>query len=608
MITQITIEFLKKSSNKLLKNIQIFDYTVNINLEKSLIYEINIKTNNLPSYKIIQIIYIFENDIKKSFLIPIYQNINNYFYSGNEIFNNSVHIIFQNNKTNPISNEECNVMYEDKTFFPKNIFSSIKNRKCINFININIEDLKLGGELIKKEGDFIINIILEEEKRKIIGQYDIKVEEFKNNNFDKKKTIKEIEELFEVLEKDFFSKKDVNDKNIFLSKTALNREQLINYNKIIRNKANSLILDIYRNYFHSYKENLDEDDLKLYELISELLLIGISPKNVPYIYFKQYYYSINQFKKFLSSIPSYIDKINNLKLKLTVAKAINDYFNDSFINGKYSFEFEFLDLNKNSLYFDAKKKCIEFIDNLTEESVVFPYFLFINSGVSTNLLNTDFLAAKTSMISVQDIQNHLYKSLPSYSIKGKISSKYKAVTYLETNIIIFNEEKMFPDYFDDSDEDLDKFIITNIIKHESFGHIKFQLYDAENNDGFPSSPIQFYDLKKKELINLKVKDKEKFKGEAGASFEYFEAQGDLDILYFIRNPFGNCKELFVKSGLKNKSEYEEFINIIKERIEENNIDEMGNKIISNLDKKYNYCLDEDNYSTGNVINPQSIKY
>ena len=181
MITQITIEFLKKSSNKLLKNIQIFDYTVNINLEKSLIYEINIKTNNLPSYKIIQIIYIFENDIKKSFLIPIYQNINNYFYSGNEIFNNSVHIIFQNNKTNPISNEECNVMYEDKTFFPKNIFSSIKNRKCINFININIEDLKLGGELIKKEGDFIINIILEEEKRKIIGQYDIKVEEFKNN-------------------------------------------------------------------------------------------------------------------------------------------------------------------------------------------------------------------------------------------------------------------------------------------------------------------------------------------------------------------------------------------------------------------------------------------
>ena len=49
-------------------------------------------------------------------------------------------------------------------------------------------------------------------------------------------------------------------------------------------------------------------------------------------------------------------------------------------------------------------------------------------------------------------------------------------------------------------------------------------------------------------------------------------------------------------------------NIIKERIEENNIDEMGNKTISNLDKKYNYCLDEDNYSTGNVINPQSIKY
>ena len=75
MITQITIEFLKKSSNKLLKNIQIFDYTVNINLEKSLIYEINIKTNNLPSYKIIQIIYIFENDIKKKFLNP---NISKY--------------------------------------------------------------------------------------------------------------------------------------------------------------------------------------------------------------------------------------------------------------------------------------------------------------------------------------------------------------------------------------------------------------------------------------------------------------------------------------------------------------------------------------------------
>ena len=607
MSTKITFDFFQNPSKNKVKQIQIFDFTLSINLFECQIYEIDLNNYNIASYKIVEIFYTFENDIKKNFLIPIYQNINNYFYSGSEISNNSVQLIFYNNKSNPLLIEECEIVYKDKSFLPKNNFPSVKNRKCINLININLEYLKLDNKLITKDGDFIISIMNKEKMRKVIGQYELVLDKEISKNINKKETIKQIEELLETIEKNFFSKEDLYDKKIFFNKIDFNKEQLIKYNEI-RSRANEIIIAVYKNYFDSYKENLDNDDKKIYELLSDLLLIGISPNTYPYLYFKQFYYSVIQYQNFVKSIPFYVNDINNLKLKITVAKTIYDYFNSDTENRNFSFNFEFLDINKDFLYSKAKQKCIEFIENLDEDSVVFPFFLSINSGSSYNLLKSDYLAAKTSMISINDIKNHLFNSLPIYSIRGQISSNYRAVTYLETKIIIFNEEKMFyKDYDNLFDEDLKKFTISNIIKHECFGHIKFQLYEAEQKGGFPSTPIQFYDIKKKELVNLKIKDRynNNFIGEAGASFEYFEAQGDINILNFIKNPFGNCKELFSKSSFKTKKDYEDFIKIIKNKIKAT--EGKSKNFLLNLDTKFDN-INIEGYSMINALNSRSIKY
>ena len=106
---------------------------------------------------------------------------------------------------------------------------------------------------------------------------------------------------------------------------------------------------------------------------------------------------------------------------------------------------------------------------------------------------------------------------------------------------------------------------------------------------------------------MKIKDRynNNFIGEAGASFEYFEAQGDINILNFIKNPFGNCKELFSKSSFKTKKDYEDFIKIIKNKIKAT--EGKSKNFLLNLDTKFDN-INIEGYSMINALNSRSIKY
>ena len=117
-----------------------------------------------------------------------------------------------------------------------------------------------------------------------------------------------------------------------------------------------------------------------------------------------------KFNNFINTIPNDIDDSIKAKLKLSVIKTILDYVN---INDDSNYEVEFINLEKeDSIYYDARKKCIEFVNYLNEDSELFSFFLSINSGVSKNyLLKSNYESAKISMLSEEDIKFHLFNCM-----------------------------------------------------------------------------------------------------------------------------------------------------------------------------------------------------
>ena len=500
-------------------------------------------------------------------------------------------------------------------------------------------------DIVYKNGNFLFNIIINNEnKRELIAQYEFSKNKNENGNeFNKKETINKIKAILDNIKHNFYNEDDLKDRTLFLKKVAFEKEQMLNFNENIRKKGYSIIKEIYKSYFNKYISNLDEDDIILYNLISELLLICIKPSNLRLaIFFRQYYNAKMKFNNFINTIPNDIDDSIKAKLKLSVAKTIFDYVN---INDDSNYEVKFINLEKeDSIYYDARKKCIEFVNYLNEDSELFSFFLSINSGVSKNyLLKSNYESAKISMLSEEDVKFHLFNCIPLYGIRGKFNKFPEAITDLTTRITIFNEAKMFSsvkeneeiEFFsnkeflliekkDDTDSlenikpqndpfYLRRFILTNIIKHEGFGHIKIAMYDCEGNK-FNSSPILFYDTRINGFLTLKIKDiyKGEYKGEAGYSLEYFTSRGNNDVLFFIKSPYGNCKELFDKSSFKSQNEINEFHKIIIERIKEEynevNIkneekeDEDDDEFINN--KSY-FSLREKRYQ---LLDPKSTKF
>ena len=151
---------------------------------------------------------------------------------------------------------------------------------------------------------------------------------------------------------------------------------MVNFNKNIRKRGYEIYKEIYKNYLNKYISNLDEDDIILYNLISELLLICINQSNLRLpIFFRQYFNAKMKFNNFINTIPNYINDSIKAKLKLTVSKTIFNYIN---ITNDLDYEFNYIDIEKeDSIYYDARKKCIDFINCLNEDSELFFLFLFV---------------------------------------------------------------------------------------------------------------------------------------------------------------------------------------------------------------------------------------
>ena len=329
-------------------------------------------------------------------------------------------------------------------------------------------------------------------------------------------------------------------------------------------------------YFTFYRHKLTAEEIKAYNLYSEFMITFPSLqenrrtcKNInAYKYYRQHFASHKVIEDFLKTIPENIDESQKALLKYSASRCLRTLL----LNGKaYKEEKLFYYYNINipgTFYNEAKKFNEKFIKELNENSEIYLFLLQINSGSSINKLTND-LTARISMLTIDQVKSHLLDSLPDYIIRINTFCDFRGLTFNETKCTFISEKDIFNSSLDDSelnDFKLDqlynyRFILSNVLAHERFGHVKFSInfysfkqdYRSNFDDIYedePLSPRQFYQIKienneKKQLLIQVVEIEKKFgevveKGEAGQAFNVFLTRGDeknFDILRCINVDF-----------------------------------------------------------------------
>lgn len=342
-------------------------------------------------------------------------------------------------------------------------------------------------------------------------------------------------------------------------------------------------------YLNFYQKELSEFQIKLYELFSEFIILfpdfdymkRVSSNLNPKPYAIQYYYSKSSIINFCSKIPSYLTRTVKVFLKYAACRCIKTLLlrncgqdNDNL--------FDFIDFSKkDTVYYDANEFNKKFIESITENSEIFPFFLQINSGTGINLI-TNKSTARFSMLNLEDVKNHLKITIPKYGIRVMTNSFFRGCSFTEVRIICVCETSIFGKPLDSSGLQSKndfyyrkRYPIANLLQHESFGHIKFSLNFYAFNDKYndilfsPLSPMVIYSPKFKEKMVEIVRKREvngvKIEtGESGIALEFFLTRGDKYLMNVMRGPkTTNYTELFNNPSLPASENLSTYIDILE---------------------------------------------
>ena len=235
-------------------------------------------------------------------------------------------------------------------------------------------------------------------------------------------------------------------------------------------------------------------------------------------------------------------------------------------------------MNKEgTIYYDAKKRNLQFIELLEENSEIFPILLQLSSGSSTNYIvkSEHNFSSRISMLTLEDIKRHLKLAIPNYGIRAKCLCNFKALSFVETKITIFSETDIFGNFLGlkiQSDEDSDfnkRFVLSNIMIHEQFGQILF----SENKSSFQFdipkelklsqfelyNPLETYSsLNEGNFIRIKDPHSRENRGESGYTLIYHFTRGYKKLYNMLENIEGNFSKLFKRVDLMASKDLTEF--------------------------------------------------
>ena len=306
------------------------------------------------------------------------------------------------------------------------------NNKYNNELNLRIPQALLHVA----NNNLLINIFMGENKSNVIIFSDEEQKVVTAN--EKEKQL--ISEFYRSIMKSINNvNKDIDDdiNNLCLSfrNTLLSNKTLFGIN--INNTNNETMNDIIYSYINQGVNYLFENNI-LNEKDKDfiygcLILLLYTNKNI---------YSLDY--KIIKNLNDIINqmKINKFKI-IDQIKAAIAYVSFYIYNGKsYILKITSI-LHNNSPY----KKAFDFyksiIDDLNEESELMLMFLQLNSGSGNEILNNKS-CYKISMISIEEIKEHLVKNIPQYFFAfNEEKGEDIALTDPKTQIIGFNEQLIF---------------------------------------------------------------------------------------------------------------------------------------------------------------------
>lgn len=610
----ITIDFIKEPCVENVEAISIPSICKQEISSENDSYNFKIQHRSINEYKLYECFLHYKSSVISHY-IPIYYDRENYYIFGKEKNGNSVEIIFSDFIGKDIDINNCYIIYKGNKYYAKDE-KMFTTRRHLNLVNININDLIIPKDL---EGNFI-DVKLLKDKSYLIC---ISVS---NNN---QKTIAIYSNIPTI------EKKAMDVKTIIkeLSDSVLKVKQILNYNNqilfkdfkdnIIKNnntilkymeeyQKSDILLKKVAPYFEFFRPELNKDELDAFNIYSDFIisfpkLYQVKTiKNLQnFFIWKQYYYSQKVIENFKKTIPSNLNDDIKIKLKYSACRCLKFMLLNGFGEGHENL-FYFHDANnKNQIYNDALSFNKKFIESLKESSELFLFFLELNSGSSINLL-TGILTARFSMLNLDQIKKHLNSSIPKYVIRINCSTGFNGITFNETRISCINEIDILGKFQSDeelmNDEDYffnKRYILSNLMGHENFGHIKtsmnffsfkndFYLINKTNNydnfDDEPLSPKEYYNIsiflkenankneKKENLLEITEvffeNGKAIEKGESGTAFNFFLTRGNMKYMNLLKNRKVDFTKIFENPKLLAEDDLTNYLNILKELSED----------------------------------------
>ena len=231
---------------------------------------------------------------------------------------------------------------------------------------------------------------------------------------------------------------------------------------------------------------------------------------------------------------------------------------------------EIIDLKKNTtIYGEAYNNNINFILNLHYKSFLYQYFIQFDSSAQINLKNEKEKSCLISLLTQNQIKFDLLKALNPFIIRIDFKTKYKACTFLDCPISIFNEKIIFKkklkneEIFLNSDRLYQKrTILSFLFKHERMTHVKKILNKSEID--FEKSPTIYYNFEKNKYFLLKTIEEQL--PEIGDSFEFLISDGNIDLIENIFKSYNtdiNLNKLY-QTNIWTEETNDNLIKVLKE--------------------------------------------
>ena len=425
------------------------------------------------------------------------------------------------------------------------------------------------SELDIKEKKFIVKPFEEKD------EFDIQFLKKNMNHINSFKT--ELDNLFFSEEKDYYSKiNDMkNNYNYIKNYSSLNLNRTIEYlNHLFQNTF--LNTNLFINFFLClfFIDNVDKfvENRKIIEsFISKIMKIADEIcllKNLP-IYDKirainALFFTINDF--------SNVETLNSLNLRFVV----------------------FSEKEPNSIMDKVEKFFMNFIDKLSDESIIFRNLLYLDGGYG--FYNNEIVYT-FDLTNLDMVKSHLKDIFPKILIFYNIKNEEFAFNAPEFGGIVINEynlleKKGFKEvnynsfkniFINEEEQDEISMNLTLYIFHESFGHIKFAL--IENGMRSPNKIIN----KDNELIELKYEQDYNSKKEE-KNFEFILTSNNKkgDSGHFLELGYGTYENQLITKLLLNFERKGKLINrpdlfagdgkilkeyvILRKKAEKNNIE------------------------------------